>query len=70
MQTVRVSRERSKAPDSALTPAIRRTQKRDDLLIKFSAGLNLWKTMVINVTDSAFDNLPTHRSQGGHFIML
>eukprot|EP00959_Pyramimonas_sp_CCMP1952_P214912 4497627-Pyramimonas_sp.AAC.1 len=26
--------------------------------------------MVINVTDSAFDNLPKHRSQRGHFIML
>eukprot|EP00959_Pyramimonas_sp_CCMP1952_P064971 1356537-Pyramimonas_sp.AAC.1 len=118
MQTVRVSRERSKAPDSALTPAehrglrvvvgqlqwaarmicceeafeasrlastpgaptvkdlqdgnaaIRRLQKWDDLLIKFSAGLKLRKTMVINATDCAFDNLPKHRSQRGHFIML
>ena len=50
--------------------AIRRIQKRTDLLIKFSAGLNLWETMVINVADSAFDNLPKHRSQRGHFIMI
>eukprot|EP00959_Pyramimonas_sp_CCMP1952_P421153 8822426-Pyramimonas_sp.AAC.1 len=93
MLTVRVSRERSKAPDSALTPAehrglrkvvgqlqwaarmicfeeafepsrlastlgaptakdlqggnaaIRGIPKRGDLLIKFTAGLHLWKTM-------------------------
>eukprot|EP00959_Pyramimonas_sp_CCMP1952_P154466 3231394-Pyramimonas_sp.AAC.1 len=45
-------------------------QKRGDLLIRFSAGLNLWETMVINVADSAFDNLPKHRSQRGHIIML
>eukprot|EP00959_Pyramimonas_sp_CCMP1952_P142590 2985230-Pyramimonas_sp.AAC.1 len=45
--------------------AIRRIQKRDDLLIKFTAGLNLWKTIVINVTDSACDTLPKHRSQRG-----
>eukprot|EP00959_Pyramimonas_sp_CCMP1952_P008088 169403-Pyramimonas_sp.AAC.1 len=118
MQTVRVSRGRSPAPGSALTPAehrgqrmvvgqllwaarmicfekafgasrlasapgapavrdlpdgdaaIRRTQEQDDLLIKFSAGLILWKAMVTNVTDSAFDNLPKHRSQRGHFTTL
>eukprot|EP00959_Pyramimonas_sp_CCMP1952_P467860 9492291-Pyramimonas_sp.AAC.1 len=26
--------------------------------------------MVINVTDNAFDNLPKHRPQRGHFILL
>eukprot|EP00959_Pyramimonas_sp_CCMP1952_P304245 6367497-Pyramimonas_sp.AAC.1 len=50
--------------------AIRRIQTRDDVMIEFTAGLNLWKTMVINVTDSAFDNLAKHGSQRGHFIML
>eukprot|EP00959_Pyramimonas_sp_CCMP1952_P360784 7555960-Pyramimonas_sp.AAC.1 len=118
MQTVRISRGRSKVPDSALTlaehrglrmvvgqlqwaarmicfeeafeasrlastlgsptvkglqggnAAVGRIQKRDDLLIIVTAGLNLWKTTVINVTDIAFDNLPMHRSQRGYFIML
>eukprot|EP00959_Pyramimonas_sp_CCMP1952_P066244 1383114-Pyramimonas_sp.AAC.1 len=50
--------------------AVRRIQKRGDRLIKFTAGLNLWKTSVISVADTAFDNLPKRRSQRGHLIML
>ena len=45
--------------------------KRDvEQKITFHSDLDLNRVAVLSVSDAAFDNLPNHRSQGGHMLLL
>ena len=50
--------------------ALRRIQRRDDMKLVYETGINIYKCCAISVTDAAFDNLPKHRSQRGHFMLI
>ena len=54
----------------AANAAVRRVRSGPALRLQFSTGMKPDDLAIVCVTDSAFDNLPGHKSQRGHFLLI